>query len=395
MKNIFTLALLFMGVVSINAQKADTTNPLLTDVSQIEVSSMATDEGSVAGLIDFDYENDLQDDDNFLCVNNISLDDQTITVTLPSDQTAVQLQLRERWAAKWMNPGWTYDWAPRQTSFEVSSDGQDWESLVEKDVNFNTTFHKNGTFVNIDLERSTAFKYVRLVFRANPEKNIVQLGELHIYPLVSTGITTDTANPLLTDVSQIEVSSMATDEGSVAGLIDFDYENDLQDDDNFLCVNNISLDDQTITVTLPSDQTAVQLQLRERWAAKWMNPGWTYDWAPRQTSFEVSSDGQDWESLVEKDVNFNTEFHKDGTFVNIDLERSTTFKYVRLVFRANPQKNIVQLGELHIYPLVSTGIQDITVEEKTNGRIYDLQGREVKEVTHGIFIQNGKKVFKR
>jgi len=206
-------------------------------------------------------------------------------------------------------------------------------------------------------------------------------------------MTADTNNPLLTDVNQILVSSMATDEGTVEGLLDNDFENDIQDDVNFLCVNNVGSADQSITITLPSSQQNVEVQLRERWAAKWLNPGWTYDWAPRETKFQVSSDGKEWTTLYETSVTFNQGFKKDGSFVNVDLKHTTTFNRIRLVFVKNSEKPIVQIGELKVFPLkaTTTGVDRICVD-KVDNAIYDLQGRRVVKPSHGIYIQGGKKV---
>lgn len=204
----------------------------------------------------------------------------------------------------------------------------------------------------------------------------------------------DTTNPLLTQASQIEVSSLATDEGSIAGLLDNDFENNIQDDVNFVCVSNLDNSDQSITVTLPSAQQNVQVQLRERWAPQYLNPGWTYDWAPRETKFQVSSDGNEWTTIEEKPVTFNTEFKKDGSFVTIDLKHTTTFNYIRLLFVQTPDKKIVQLGELKVFPLkaTTTGVNKVIVEKTNNNAIYDLQGRRVENPKHGIYIQAGKKV---
>lgn len=205
----------------------------------------------------------------------------------------------------------------------------------------------------------------------------------------------DTSNPLFTEVSQVTVSSFATNEGSVPGLLDNDYENDVRTDDNFVCINNVDVADQWLKVQLGSDQQNVQVQLRERWAALWLNPGWTYDWAPRETKFQVSADGENWETLVEKPVNFNTEFKKDGSFVNIDLKHTTTFKYIRLLFVQNAQKAVVQIGEMKVFPLkaVTAGLNQLNTEKQNNQATYDLQGRRVENpAQHGIYIQNGRKV---
>lgn len=205
----------------------------------------------------------------------------------------------------------------------------------------------------------------------------------------------DTSTPLFTEASQVTVSSIALDEGSVAGLLDNDYENELKEDDNFICVNNVNNADQWLKVQLGSDQQNVQVQLRERWAAKWLNPGWTYDWAPRETKFQVSADGENWETLVEKPVNFNLEFKKDGSFVNIDLKHTTTFKYIRLLFVQNAEKAVVQIGEMKVFPLkaVTAGLNQLNTEKQNNQTTYDLQGRRVENpAQHGIYIQNGRKV---
>lgn len=52
---------------------------------------------------------------------------------------------------------------------------------------------------------------------------------------------------------------------------------------------------------------------------------------------------------------------------------------------------------IKLYPETSTGITSITVEDNpSNGRIYNLQGMEVKEpLAPGIYIRDGKKFIKR
>lgn len=52
--------------------------------------------------------------------------------------------------------------------------------------------------------------------------------------------------------------------------------------------------------------------------------------------------------------------------------------------------------KISLYTDISTGISDITVERKPTGKIYNLQGMEVKEpLRPGIYIRDGKKFIKR
>ena len=52
--------------------------------------------------------------------------------------------------------------------------------------------------------------------------------------------------------------------------------------------------------------------------------------------------------------------------------------------------------KISLYTDISTGISDITVEREPTGKIYNLQGMEVKEpLRPGIYIRDGKKFIKR
>jgi hypothetical protein len=41
-----------------------------------------------------------------------------------------------------------------------------------------------------------------------------------------------------------------------------------------------------------------------------------------------------------------------------------------------------------------TGIANVRTADKTDGKIYDLSGREVRQPARGIYIQNGRKFIK-
>lgn len=53
--------------------------------------------------------------------------------------------------------------------------------------------------------------------------------------------------------------------------------------------------------------------------------------------------------------------------------------------------------DITLYPDTPAGINEVTTEKKPgNGRIYNLQGMEIKEpLAPGIYIRDGKKFIKR
>lgn len=77
---------------------------------------------------------------------------------------------------------------------------------------------------------------------------------------------------------------------------------------------------------------------------------------------------------------------------NIPLKETATES---LNFRISNEAQCVWI--ITLYPDTTTGITDVTVEDSTgNGRIYNLQGMEVKEpLAPGIYIRDGKKFIKR
>ncbi len=77
---------------------------------------------------------------------------------------------------------------------------------------------------------------------------------------------------------------------------------------------------------------------------------------------------------------------------NIPLKETATES---LDFRISKDAQCVWI--ITLYPDTSTGITDVTVEDRpSNGRIYNLQGMEVKEpLAPGIYIRDGKKFIKR
>ena len=190
----------------------------------------------------------------------------------------------------------------------------------------------------------------------------------------------DTTKPLLTAEDQLSATSMATNEGSLAGLLDDDAI--VNSDYNFACINNLNTSDQQLTITLPSAQTAVQMWLRERqyWA------GFTYDWFPRATQIQVSADGLSWETLVEKDGSFYLECQRDGSYIKIDLRRNTAFNYVRLNLLMNPEKALAQIGEMKIYPFQTTGIDSPEVNEQAAVEIFSLNGQQQSTLQRGVNI---------
>lgn len=82
---------------------------------------------------------------------------------------------------------------------------------------------------------------------------------------------------------------------------------------------------------------------------------------------------------------------KSATY-NITLEEAATES---LYFRIGGDDQCVWI--ITLYPDTSTGITDVTVEDRPgNGRIYNLQGMEVKEpLAPGIYIRDGKKFIKK
>ena len=73
------------------------------------------------------------------------------------------------------------------------------------------------------------------------------------------------------------------------------------------------------------------------------------------------------------------------------------YRYMRYI---GPDKGSCNVAEIEFYGVkktVETGIENVSVSSKSlvSGRIYNLQGQEVKTVGKGLYIVNGKKVVVR
>lgn len=200
---LFVAALFMGGVLTANAQEewtADETTKLITDVDQIEATSIKLPgeqwyEGSILGLIDEDNHPDGADF-NFICVNHLDSSDQSITFDLLQNFQNIQFWMRER------NAGYyTSDWTRREVGLEVSADKNSWTEVEHWD-NLKPNFTKDGNFFKVDVKQTSSFRYIRMhLYKDGPineagvdgdnaaRKEIFQLGEVQAYKLVnSTGI---------------------------------------------------------------------------------------------------------------------------------------------------------------------------------------------------------------
>lgn len=69
---------------------------------------------------------------------------------------------------------------------------------------------------------------------------------------------------------------------------------------------------------------------------------------------------------------------------------TTTIKGTRAYLKA--KSNEARIAKLVIDGVEATGIEGVEVAEKMNGKIYNLNGQEVKNAQKGLYIVNGKKV---
>jgi hypothetical protein len=53
----------------------------------------------------------------------------------------------------------------------------------------------------------------------------------------------------------------------------------------------------------------------------------------------------------------------------------------------------VNVNGIYLVPSVSSGISDITVPAFNKGKLYNLNGVEVKNPKPGVYIRNGKKII--
>jgi hypothetical protein len=74
-------------------------------------------------------------------------------------------------------------------------------------------------------------------------------------------------------------------------------------------------------------------------------------------------------------------------------ELATNKRYVVRVRTVGEENIYSQWSEEKTFEFGGTGVVSVFSSEKeTATRFFDLQGREVKTPTHGLYIRNGKKV---
>ena len=73
------------------------------------------------------------------------------------------------------------------------------------------------------------------------------------------------------------------------------------------------------------------------------------------------------------------------------------YRYMRYIGPAKGSCNVAEIEFYGVKKTVETGIENVSVSSKSlvSGRIYNLQGQEVKTVGKGLYIVNGKKVVVR
>jgi hypothetical protein len=88
-------------------------------------------------------------------------------------------------------------------------------------------------------------------------------------------------------------------------------------------------------------------------------------------------------------INTYTTTTNSYTFTGLDTNKRYTYR-VRTVGEENIYS---QWSEEKTFEFGGTGVVSVFSSEKeTATRFFDLQGREVKTPTHGLYIRNGKKV---
>ena len=88
-------------------------------------------------------------------------------------------------------------------------------------------------------------------------------------------------------------------------------------------------------------------------------------------------------------INTYTTTTNSYTFTGLDTNKRYTYR-VRTVGEENIYS---QWSEEKAFEFGGTGVVSVFSSEKeTATRFFDLQGREVKTPTHGLYIRNGKKV---
>ena len=65
-----------------------------------------------------------------------------------------------------------------------------------------------------------------------------------------------------------------------------------------------------------------------------------------------------------------------------------------LTFAVNNTMDYMPANKAWVKKEIETAITDIEAQAEQDNTIYDLMGRKVTTPTHGIYIQNGKKVVR-
>ncbi len=199
----------------------------------------------------------------------------------------------------------------------------------------------------------------------------------------------NTDNPLIKSVDQLTGFNMASNEGSLAGLIDKDL---LNENINFFCA--VKSDYPALEINLGATYKDFQMRIRPRYVTSWNQ--YTSGWTPEDIDIYVPGKGDAWVKQMElREIQYtpaNGTVNLTGAFTNIDINLPEATQKIRLVFPT--EKNVYQIGEMQIYPMeVPTAIESIKVETSA-GKTYNLQGVAVDDNYKGVVIKDGKKIIK-
>lgn len=116
---------------------------------------------------------------------------------------------------------------------------------------------------------------------------------------------------------------------------------------------------------------------------------------PVQTGLMFTNDG-----ACDNNGNIGITFNEDGTklqaYANSSDELGTGYKAEGTIgFMVKGENDETKIYVIYVTFMnaadYATGINDIKLNNKANGKIYDLSGRQVSKPAHGLYIMNGKK----